>query len=106
KIEPGQVYGLLGPNGAGKSTTIKILMNLVKPTSGEAWLFGLSPQSPEARRSVGFLPENPAPYEYLTGQEFVHLAGRLAGLSGAALERRVEEVLSEVDMSRTAHIPL
>jgi ABC-2 type transport system ATP-binding protein len=98
-IEPGQVYGLLGPNGAGKSTTIKILMNLVRASSGEALLFGLSPESMEARRQVGFLPENPAPYEYLTGREFVTLAGRLAGLSGHALDQRVTEVIGAVEMT-------
>ena len=97
-VEPGQVYGLLGPNGAGKSTTIKILMNLVRPTEGDARLFGRAPQEAEVRRRVGFVPENPAPYEYLTGREFVTLAGRLAGLSGRDLDRRVTEVLGQVEM--------
>jgi ABC-2 type transport system ATP-binding protein len=77
QVEQGQVYGLLGPNGAGKSTTIKILMNLVRPSSGEARVFGLPPDREEARRRVGFLPENPAPYEYLSGREFVRLAADL-----------------------------
>jgi ABC-2 type transport system ATP-binding protein len=100
RVEPGQVYGLLGPNGAGKSTTIKILLNLVRPTSGEARIFGLRPERAETRRLVGFVPENPAPYEYLTGREFVTLAGRLAGLSGEELDRRVREVLGAVQLGK------
>ncbi|HXN41825.1 MAG TPA: ABC transporter ATP-binding protein [Myxococcaceae bacterium] len=106
RIEPGQVYGLLGPNGAGKSTAIKILIDLVRPTSGEARLFGLPPGDDQARRAVGFLPENPAPYEYLTGKEFLGLAGRLAGLSGEDLDRRVAEVLGITDMDRAANLQI
>jgi ABC-2 type transport system ATP-binding protein len=105
-IKPGEVYGLLGPNGAGKSTTIKILMNLVQPSSGQATLFGLPPTDKEARRRIGFLPENPAPYEYLTGTEFVSLAGRLAGLTGKTLDKRVREVLGLVGMDRSASLQI
>jgi ABC-2 type transport system ATP-binding protein len=105
-VQPGQVYGLLGPNGAGKSTTIKILMNLVYPTAGEARVFGLVPTDRRARRLVGFLPENPAPYEYLNGTEFVTLAGRLAGLSGADLDGRVTEVIAAVGMDRAAKLQI
>ncbi|EPX63193.1 PilH [Cystobacter fuscus DSM 2262] len=106
KIMPGQVYGLLGPNGAGKSTTIKILLNLVQASSGEARLFGLPPQDREARRRVGYVPENPAPYEYLTGREFVTLAGRLTGMSGKELDARVEQVLGMVQMTRAASLQI
>jgi len=105
-IETGQVYGLLGPNGAGKSTTIKILLNLIKPTSGKAEIFGAAPQSPEVRRSIGFLPENPAPYEYLSGVEFVTYAAKLAGLSGAALRTRVDKVLDRVGLSRAGKLQI
>lgn len=106
RIEPGQVYGLLGPNGAGKSTTIKILMNLVQASGGDAKLFGMSPSSEEARRNVGFLPENPAPYEYLTGREFVMLAGRLTGMTRHELDKRVDEVLGSVGMTRAANLQI
>ncbi|NOK13797.1 ABC transporter ATP-binding protein, partial [Corallococcus exercitus] len=99
RVDAGQVYGLLGPNGAGKSTTIKILMNLVRPSSGTALLFGQPVDRAATRRLVGFLPENPAPYEYLTGREFVTLAGQLAGLSGHELDGRVKEVLGAVEMA-------
>ena len=106
RLEPGQVYGLLGPNGAGKSTTIKILLNLVQPSSGQARLFGLPPDNREARRRVGYVPENPAPYEYLTGREFVTLAGRLTGMGGKALEARVSEVLGMVQMTTAANLQI
>ncbi|WP_375767299.1 ABC transporter ATP-binding protein [Archangium gephyra] len=105
-LRPGQVYGLLGPNGAGKSTTIKILLNLVQPSAGEARLFGMPPAEREARRRVGYVPENPAPYEYLTGREFVTLSGRLTGMSGKELDDRVNEVLGMVQMSRAANLQI
>jgi ABC-2 type transport system ATP-binding protein len=105
-LMPGQVYGLLGPNGAGKSTTIKILMNLVQPSEGEARLFGMAPTNREARRRVGYVPENPAPYEYLTGREFITLSGRLAGMSGKALDDRVNEVIGMVQMTRAANLQI
>ncbi|MFY0529273.1 ATP-binding cassette domain-containing protein [Archangium gephyra] len=105
-LMPGQVYGLLGPNGAGKSTTIKILLNLVQPSEGEARLFGRPPAEREARRRVGYVPENPAPYEYLTGREFVTLSGRLTGMSGKELDDRVNEVLGMVQMTRAANLQI
>lgn len=106
EIGAGQVFGLLGPNGAGKSTTIKILMGLVQPSAGEALLFGRAPGSPAARRDVGFVPENPAPYEYLTAREFVTLAGRLFGLSGHELDQRVTKVLGDVGMDHAADLQI
>ncbi|NOK02010.1 MULTISPECIES: ABC transporter ATP-binding protein [Myxococcus] len=106
EIAPGQVYGLLGPNGAGKSTTIKILMGLVRASQGQALLFGEPPDRPHVRRQVGFLPENPSLYEYLTGREFVTLAGRIFGLSGHDLDQRVERVLGEVGMGRASNLQI
>ncbi len=106
RIEPGQVYGLLGPNGAGKSTTIKILMDLVRASDGQARIFGFSPSDQAARKLVGFLPENPTPYEYLTGKEFLGLAGRLAGLSGQELDLRIREVLGLTQMERAANLQI
>ncbi len=106
EIGRGQIYGLVGPNGAGKSTTIKILLNLVKATSGEALLFGRSPSDGEARRAVGYVPENPSPYEYLTGREFLALSGKLAGLSGAELDARIATVLGQVEMTQGASLQI
>jgi ABC-2 type transport system ATP-binding protein len=105
-IAPGQVYGLLGPNGAGKSTTIKIVMNLVQATSGTARLFGKPPTDTAIRRMVGFVPENPAPYEYLTGREFVQLAADLGGVPQSDVRARTTEVLESVGMTRAADLQI
>jgi ABC-2 type transport system ATP-binding protein len=95
-VEKGQIYGFLGPNGAGKTTTIKMLTGLIAPTAGKATLLGHEVPSPEAMGRVGFLPENPYVYPYLTPREFVSLCGRLNGMSGSKLARRVEEVITRV----------
>ncbi|MCU0701775.1 MAG: ABC transporter ATP-binding protein [Myxococcaceae bacterium] len=105
-IPAGHVLGVLGPNGAGKSTTIKLLLNLIRPTSGSALIFGRPPSEAEARRDVGYLPENPAPYEYLSGAEFVTLAAQLSGLKGAECRRRVDEVLGQVQMTSFAGVQI
>jgi ABC-2 type transport system ATP-binding protein len=105
-IEPGQVFGLLGPNGAGKSTTIKLLLNLIRPTRGSASLFGQAPSSAEARRLVGYLPENPAPYEYLTGVEFVTLGAQLAGEPAAGLAKRVDDTIERVGMTQARDLQI
>jgi ABC-2 type transport system ATP-binding protein len=103
-VRRGEVFGLLGPNGAGKSTTIKILMNLVRATSGSATLFGQPPRNREMRRRLGFVPENPAPYEYLTGREFLELAAALAEVPRHETRARVDEVLAAVNMERAASL--
>ena len=106
RVEPGQVYGLIGPNGAGKSTTIKILLNLVQPSSGSSRIMGVDSRDNNSRIPVGFVPENPAPYEYLSGKEFLGLSGRLAGLSGRELDERIKEVLGLVEMTRAASLQI
>jgi len=78
----GEVLGYLGPNGAGKTTTLKLLSGLLKPTSGRAWLFGVPIENPASRRRLGFLPEQPYFYDYLSGLEYLEMAGRLSGLGG------------------------
>ena len=103
-VRRGEVFGLLGPNGAGKSTTIKILMNLVRATTGKATLFGQPPTNRQMRRRLGFVPENPAPYEYLTGREFLELAAALAEVPRSETPARVEEVLAAVNMERAANL--
>jgi ABC-2 type transport system ATP-binding protein len=105
-IEAGEVYGLLGPNGAGKSTTIKIVMNLVQASSGTAQVFGRPPSVTDVRRQVGFVPENPAPYEYLTGREFVQLAADLGGIPRSEVRPRTAEVLESVGMARAADLQI
>jgi ABC-2 type transport system ATP-binding protein len=105
-VTPGEVYGLLGPNGAGKSTTIKVLMNLVQPTLGTATIFGLSPLDKRCRALVGFVPENPAPYDYLSGREFVTLVAQLCGLNAHEADQRTKEVLAQVGLERAADLQL
>ncbi|HVU03302.1 MAG TPA: ABC transporter ATP-binding protein [Polyangiaceae bacterium] len=95
EVQAGHIYGFLGPNGAGKTTTIKMLTGLIRPTSGEASIFGERVPSPRAMRRVGFLPENPYVYPYLTPREFVEMCGRLSGLSGTKVRKRAEEVLDQ-----------
>jgi ABC-2 type transport system ATP-binding protein len=106
QVPSNQIYGLLGPNGAGKSTTIKLVLNLIRPTAGSAKVFGLDAADTAARRNVGFLPENPAPYEYLTGKELVTLGGRLSGLSGAELTTQVKSCIERVGMSDAAGLQI
>jgi ABC-2 type transport system ATP-binding protein len=100
RIEPGEVYGLLGPNGSGKSTTLKIILGLVSPTRGRTEIFGRDSRLVESREAVGFLPENPYFYKYLTGEETLRFFGRLCGLTGGALKNRVNELLGLVGLSK------
>jgi len=99
KVHEGEIVGFLGPNGAGKTTTLKMLTGLIRPTRGSATIFGHRVPSPDAMANVGFLPENPYVYPYLTPREFVSLCGRLSGLSGPVLRRRVETVIERVGMA-------
>ena len=100
RIEPGEVYGLLGPNGSGKSTTLKIILGLVSPTRGRTEIFGRDSRLVESREAVGFLPENPYFYKYLSGKETLLFFGRLCGLRGAVLKNRVNELLDLVGLSK------
>jgi ABC-2 type transport system ATP-binding protein len=101
-VEPGEIFGFLGPNGAGKTTTIKMLTGLIRKTGGSARVFGHEVPSPEAMKNVGFLPENPYIYPYLTPREFVTLAARLSALSGHDLRRRVEASLERTGIAYAA----
>jgi ABC-2 type transport system ATP-binding protein len=96
EVESGEIFGFLGPNGAGKTTTIKMLTGLISASGGEATLFGDPVSSPRARSRVGFLPENPYVYPYLTPTEFVELCARLSGLSSGAARDRTRQVLDQV----------
>jgi ABC-2 type transport system ATP-binding protein len=99
EVAPGQIYGLLGPNGSGKSTTLKIILGLVTPTRGRAKVFGHPTDEVASRESVGFLPENPYFYKFLTGEETLKFYGKLCGLRGAGLTRRIDEMLSLVGLT-------
>jgi ABC-2 type transport system ATP-binding protein len=94
-VKRGEIAGFLGPNGSGKTTTIKMLLGLISATGGSATMFGLPVPSQQARARIGFLPENPYVYPYLTPRELVEMSGSLSGMRGKALRRRSEEVLDK-----------
>ncbi len=96
EVASGQVYGLLGPNGSGKSTTLKIILGLVSPTAGTTRIFGRDSREVSSREAVGFLPESPYFYKYLTGTETLHFYGKLCGLGGQHLRARTNELLALV----------
>lgn len=102
----GEVFGFLGPNGAGKTTTIKILMGLIYPSGGRATLFGRPVGDREAKAKLGFLPESPYFYDYLTAEEFLRFYGHLFSLAGTALEQRISELLELVGMTHARHLQL
>ena len=101
-IRQGEVYGLIGPNGSGKSTLMKALLGLVRPTEGSCAIFGKSSLSPDSKEEVGFLPENPYFYKFLTGAETVSFYGKLCGLSGKSLKEKVRELLDLVGLADAA----
>jgi ABC-2 type transport system ATP-binding protein len=96
----GEIFGFLGPNGAGKTTTIKMLTGLVAATRGTMEILGVRAPSPEAMARVGFLPENPYVYPYLTPREFVSMCARLSGLSGATLRDAVQRAIARATWPR------
>ena len=98
EVEAGLVYGLLGPNGSGKSTTMKIVLGLVEPTVGTTEIFGRDSSQVESREEVGFLPENPYFYKFLTGQETLRFYGKICGIRGSTLTDKVDELLKLVDL--------
>jgi len=105
-IRPAEVFGLLGPNGAGKSTTLKLLLNLIWPTSGRAEIFGLPPGAAEARKRLGFLPENPTFYDHLTAEELLIYFARLSGDSKATAAARADRALTLVGLGDDRRRPL
>jgi len=99
EVARGEVFGFLGPNGAGKSTSVKMLLGLVSPTSGEAEILGQPVGDVKTRSRVGFLPEHFRFYDWLTGEELLKLHGRLYGMSHAALRERVPVLLDLVGLT-------
>lgn len=106
EVKAGEIFGFLGPNGAGKTTTIKTLIGLIFPTRGEVRLFGLPVTDPAARRRLGFLPESPYLYKYLTAREIMDLCGRLIGLSSHERRSQSEEILRRVGLGKNMDRPL
>ncbi len=106
EVARGEVFGFVGPNGAGKTTTIKMLTGLIFPTGGRATIFGETIPSPHAMKRVGFLPENPYVYPYLTPREFVTLCAQLSGVPGNEIDERVEKTIARVGMGEAIDRPV
>src|SRR5215469_3434744 len=106
RVEEGEVFGFLGPNGAGKTTTLKLLMGLVFPTSGSARILGKEWTDPEIKAQIGFLPEQPYFYDYLTANELLNYYGQLSGVAAADRKRRIPEVLSLVGLKDVKGVQL
>ncbi len=105
-VERGEIFGFVGPNGAGKTTTLKILLGLIHPTSGSARVLGHDVRETEFRRHIGFLPENPVFYDYLSGQEFLDFYARLSGLEKRRRRSRVDTVLEWVGLTHARELRL
>lgn len=105
-ITAGEVFGFLGPNGAGKSTTIKLMMGLLRPTSGTARIMGMDASQAESRRHVGYLPENPSFYDYLSAEEYIAFVGSQFNMEPALLVQRSEEVLKRLDLWEARKRPM
>lgn len=102
EIGIGQVFGFLGPNGAGKTTTMHVLLGFAHPSSGTAHIFGEDVSRSIARRRIGYLPEHPDMYKFLSGRELLKYSGQLFGMKGGMLSDRVESLLKDVDMEEAA----
>lgn len=106
QVHQGEIFGFLGPNGAGKSTTIKILMHLLHPTSGKARILGEPVDKVSMHQRIGYLPENPYFYDYLTPAELLTYMGRLFGLRRAELSQRVDTLLERVGLRDVRNLQL
>jgi ABC-2 type transport system ATP-binding protein len=106
EIKPGEVFGFLGPNGAGKTTTLKLLMQLIFPTSGRAEILGRAVGDVSMKRRIGYLPESPYFYDHLTAEELLHYFASLFGFRGSERTTRVTRLLDEVGIGRERRLPL
>ncbi|HUQ49177.1 MAG TPA: ABC transporter ATP-binding protein [Terriglobales bacterium] len=105
-VEEGEIFGCLGPNGAGKTTTLKILMGLIFPTAGSAKILGSDIGDPSVKSSIGFLPEQPYFYDYLTPNELLGYYARLSGVPASAQEKKTATALERVGMADSAKVQL
>src|SRR5262245_60456936 len=106
EVRRGEIYGLLGPNGAGKTTLIKIVLGLLRADRGSVTLLGRSPSDPASRLRVGFLPENPYFYDYLTAQEFMDFYARLIGIPASTRGAAIGALLDRVGLRAGRDRPL
>jgi ABC-2 type transport system ATP-binding protein len=106
KVEEGEIFGFLGPNGAGKTTTLKLLMGLIFPTAGSARILGMELDDPRMKAQIGFLPEQPYFYDYLTARELLEYYGQLSGVEAKLRSSRVNEVLHRVGLPDVGGVQL
>ena len=106
RVREREIFGFIGPNGAGKTTTLKVLMGLIRPTSGRASILGHDVSEITFRRQIGFLPEQPYFYDYLTGGEILRFYAKLSGVSSQSRERRVADLLELVGLSEAGNTRL
>jgi ABC-2 type transport system ATP-binding protein len=106
EVQQGEIFGLLGPNGAGKTTSIKILMSLIYPTKGKAWILDKPLDNISVKTKLGYLPENPYFYDYLKGWEFLDFYGQLYGLNKSERLKKAKELLKLVGIDYAANLPL
>jgi len=105
-IEDGEIFGFLGPNGAGKTTTLKMLMGLVFPSGGSARILGMELDDPRMKAQIGFLPEQPYFYDYLTARELLTYYGQLSGVNSRELSRKVNSSLERVGLRDATNVQL
>jgi ABC-2 type transport system ATP-binding protein len=105
-VEDGEIFGFLGPNGAGKTTTLKMLMGLVFPTGGSASILGFDFRDPRVKTQIGFLPEQPYFYDYLTARELLDYYGQLSGVPAATRSHKVNELLDRVGLHDSSNVQL
>ncbi|HKU42111.1 MAG TPA: ABC transporter ATP-binding protein [Polyangiales bacterium] len=106
EVQRGEVFGFVGPNGAGKTTSIKMMLQLIFPTKGHVKLFGTSTFDPEARRRLGYLPENPYIYAYLKPLEFLDLCGRLTSMPKAQRKSRADYLVNKLGIAHALDRPI
>ncbi len=105
-IAAGEVFGFLGPNGAGKSTTIKSVMGLIKPTAGQVSVFGIPVTDPASRCRIGYLPENPSFFDYMSAREYLVFVGSTYGMDRSSLKNAAERTLELLDLSHASDRPI
>src|SRR3984893_2800201 len=105
-VEEGEIFGFLGPNGAGKTTTLKLLMGLIFPTAGSARILGMAVDDPRMKAQIGFLPEQPYFYAYLTARELLEYYGQLSGVEAKQRSRKVNEILQRVGLPDAGGVQL
>jgi ABC-2 type transport system ATP-binding protein len=106
EVQAGEIFGFVGPNGAGKTTTLKLLTGLIYPTAGSAMVLGKPAGSVEVKARIGFLPENPSFYDYLTGAEYLHYCASLTGVPRADRRARVQALVERVGLSKREGLQL